>query len=399
VLKRYPKATRPRRASGPSEGRNAVGSMPPSSRRPRVLVITPDYPPAKGGIQLLVERLVQNWHDVDSHVITTAAAPREYTETTGGVSRVRRPPLGGSISALATLNAAAVLAAVRYSPDVVLSAHIVSSPAARAIRRLTGAPYAQYVYGQEVPARTRLAAFATKRADAVIAISAYTEQLALACGTAPKRMRRIPPGVDLPSAVAAEMRADRPTIITVARLRERYKGHDVLIRALPIIRGAVPTVQWVVVGDGPERASYESEVRARGLDDSVTFVGVVDARERDAWLDRGHVFAMPSRLADDGGGEGFGIVYLEAGAHGLPVIAGDVAGARDAVIDGETGRLVDPTDHRKVAEAAIELLTNHDLSRQMGRAGQRNARDLAWPRIAIRVEQVLLELVGTSESF
>jgi glycosyltransferase involved in cell wall biosynthesis len=103
---------------------------------------------------------------------------------------------------------------------------------------------------------------------------------------------------------------------------------------------------------------------------------------------------MPSRLSDDGGGEGFGIVYLEAGAHGLPVIAGDVAGARDAVVDGETGRLVDPTDHRKVAEAAIELLTNRDLSRQMGSAGQRNARDLAWPRIAIRVEQVLLELIG-----
>jgi phosphatidylinositol alpha-1,6-mannosyltransferase len=371
--------------------------MSSSSRRPRVLVITPDYPPTKGGIQLLTERLVQNWHAVDSHVITTAAAPPQYTETTAGVSRVPRPPVGGSISALAALNAAAILEAARHRPDVVLSSHIVSSPAARAIRRLTGAPYAQYVYGQEVPARTRLAAFATKGADAVIAISAYTEQLALACGTAPERMKCIPPGVDLPSAVATETRADRPTIITVARLRERYKGHDVLIQALPIIRDAVPNVQWVVIGDGPERASYESEVRARGLDDSVTFIGVVDDRQRDAWLDRGHVFAMPSRLSDDGGGEGFGIVYLEAGAHGLPVIAGDVAGARDAVIDGETGRLVDPTDHRKVAEAAIELLTNQDLSRQMGSAGQRNARDLAWPRIAIRVEQVLLELIGTSE--
>jgi phosphatidylinositol alpha-1,6-mannosyltransferase len=363
-----------------------------------VLVITPDYPPAKGGIQVLTERLVQNWHAVETQVITTAAAPPEYTETTDGVSRVLRPSVGGKISALAALNAAAVLGAARHRPDVVLSSHIVSSPAARAIRRLMGAPYAQYVYGQEVPARTRLAAFATKRADAVIAISAYTEQLILACGAAQERMRRIPPGVDLPSAGAAETRADRPTIITVARLRDRYKGHDVLIQALSIIRDAVPDVEWVVVGDGPERASYEREVRARGLDDSVTFVGVVDDRERDAWLDRGHVFAMPSRLSGDGGGEGFGIVYLEAGAHGLPVIAGDVAGARDAVIDGETGRLVDPTDHRRVAEAAIELLTNHDLSRQMGSAGQRNARDLAWPRVAFRVEQVLLGLIGNSTS-
>jgi phosphatidylinositol alpha-1,6-mannosyltransferase len=397
VLTRYPKPTRSRHVSGPSEGGSALGSMPSSSRRPRVLVVTPDYPPAKGGIQLLTERLVQNWHAVDSHVITTAAAPREYTETTAGVSRVPRPPVGGSISALAALNGAALLKAARYRPDVVLSSHIIGSPAARSIRRMLGVPYVQYVHGQEIVARPGLAAFAMRRAAAVVAVSTFTERLALDRGAPPTRLRRIPPGVDLPTATPRP-RADRPTIVTVARLTERYKGHDVLIRALPVIREVVPNVQWVVVGDGPERASYETEVHARGLDGSVTFLGVVDDRERDAWLDRGHVFAMPSRLSDDGGGEGFGIVYLEAGAHGLPVIAGDVAGARDAVIDGETGRLVDPTDHHKVAEAAIELLTNHDLSRQMGGAGQRNARDLAWPRIAIRVEQVLLELTGTSES-
>jgi phosphatidylinositol alpha-1,6-mannosyltransferase len=370
--------------------------MSSSSRRPRVLVITPDYPPAKGGIQLLTERLVQNWHAVDSHVITTAAASPEYTETTAGVSRVPRPPFGGSISVLATLNGAALLAAVRHRPDAVLSSHIIAGPAARSIRRMLGAPYVQYVHGQEIVAHPGLAAFAMRRAAEVVAVSTFTERLALDRGAPPNSLRRIPPGVDLPTATPRP-RADRPTIVTVARLTERYKGHDVLIRALPIIRDIVPDVQWVVVGDGPERASYESEVRARGLDDSVNFTGIVDDRERDAWLDRGHVFAMPSRLSDDGGGEGFGIVYLEAGAHGLPVIAGDVAGARDAVIDGETGRLVDPTDHRKVAEAAIELLTNHDLSRQMGSAGQRNARDFAWPRIAVRVEQMLLELIGSRE--
>jgi phosphatidylinositol alpha-1,6-mannosyltransferase len=95
-----------------------------------------------------------------------------------------------------------------------------------------------------------------------------------------------------------------------------------------------------------------------------------------------------------GGGEGFGIAYLEAGAHELPVVAGNVAGAGDAVVDGVTGLLVDPTDHVAVADAITELLTNRPRAEAMGRAGKARARQFTWAQTAKRVESVLQEVAS-----
>jgi phosphatidylinositol alpha-1,6-mannosyltransferase len=104
---------------------------------------------------------------------------------------------------------------------------------------------------------------------------------------------------------------------------------------------------------------------------------------------------MPSRLPADGlAGEGFGIVYLEAAAHGVPVVAGNVAGALDAVADGESGLLVDPTDSRAVAGALSSLLLDGELATRLGRAGAERAKRFAWPSIAARLEAVLLDLVA-----
>jgi phosphatidylinositol alpha-1,6-mannosyltransferase len=108
---------------------------------------------------------------------------------------------------------------------------------------------------------------------------------------------------------------------------------------------------------------------------------------------------MPSRLPGPGrAGEGFGIVYLEAGAHGKPVLAGNVAGALDAVIDGETGLLVDPTDPLAVGEAIIRLLLDTELASRLGRGGAERARSLAWPVIVERVQAVLLEQLAAGSS-
>jgi phosphatidylinositol alpha-1,6-mannosyltransferase len=101
---------------------------------------------------------------------------------------------------------------------------------------------------------------------------------------------------------------------------------------------------------------------------------------------------MPSRLPGAGrAGEGFGIVYLEAGAYGKPVVAGNVAGALDAVVDGENGLLVDPTDPAAVARAITRLLVDEELAGRLGAGGASRARSLAWPAIAERVQALLLE--------
>lgn len=289
------------------------------------------------------------------------------------------------------LNAVAVAMAMSYRPAVTLSIHIVTSPAAALISRATGAPTVQYFHAKEIGAKPKLAAFATANARVAIAVSRYTAGLIAATGVTPAETRLISPGVDLPED-PSPLPEPRPTLLTIARLEDRYKGHDVIIRSLPLLRAIVPDAQWVVIGDGPLRPGLERLAAAHGVSDAAHFLGTVSDRERDEWLRRASALAMPSRLPDGGfAGEGFGIVYLEAGAFGKPVLAGDVAGALDAVAAGETGLLVDPTDHVAVARGAAELLSNAALARRLGENGALRARELAWPQICEQVEAVLHE--------
>jgi phosphatidylinositol alpha-1,6-mannosyltransferase len=191
----------------------------------------------------------------------------------------------------------------------------------------------------------------------------------------------------------ASGRLETPTVVTVSRIEDRYKGHDVMASAMPLVRSRVPDAQWVVVGDGPLRGEMVRLADTVGVSDAVRFCGALDDDRRNDWLDRAHVFAMPSRVPPGGAGEGFGIVYLEAGVHALPVVAGRAGGALDSVVDDVTGLLVDPTDHTEVAAAVTRLLTDRELAERMGRAGSARAREFAWPHIAGRLEGLLEETI------
>jgi phosphatidylinositol alpha-1,6-mannosyltransferase len=307
--------------------------------------------------------------------------------------QVRRVRGGGRLRGgrNALLNAVALGEALSFRPDVTLSAHIVASPVAAAARRAVGARTVQYFYAEEICAKPRLAAFAVRHADASIALSAYTAGLITATGVERASVTLIPPGVDLPSD-PAPLAAERPTVLTIARMEERYKGHDVMVRAFALVRAKVPDAQWVVIGDGSLRAGIEQLAGSYGVAESVRFLGAVSDAQRNSWLRRADVLAMPSRLPAGGfAGEGFGIVYLEAGTYGKPVVAGEVGGALDAVLDGETGLLVDPLDPLAVAGAVTRLLLDRALASRLGEAGQARSQLYAWPAIVKRVEAVLLE--------
>jgi phosphatidylinositol alpha-1,6-mannosyltransferase len=369
---------------------------------PRLLVLTPDYPPARGGIQALTGGLVAAIERFDVRVVALRSPGfREFdAAANASVRRVAAPVRLGAARNVA-LNAAALAEAVRFRPAVTLSMHIVTSPSAAAISALLGAPSVQYFHANEIGHRPRLSAFAARRAAVTIAVSSYTASLLRGVGATPARLELIPPGVDVPEPAAAAPSSDArpPTLLTVARLAGRYKGHDVLLRALPSVRERVPDVEWVVIGDGPLRGELETGARAAGLAGNVRFLGPVSDAERDAWLARADVFAMPSRLPGDGlAGEGFGIVYMEAAAHGTPVVAGDVGGAVDAVADGETGLLVDPLDADALAAAIVRLLLDRELAARLGAAAAARAQRYAWPRIAARIEDVLLGLLGAGDA-
>jgi phosphatidyl-myo-inositol dimannoside synthase len=171
---------------------------------------------------------------------------------------------------------------------------------------------------------------------------------------------------------------------------DRHKGHHVALRALAELKSRVPDVRWTMVGDGVLRPALEEEARRLGLVDSVVFTGAVTDAELDRQLSAAHAFCLLSQEPPAGAaGEGFGIVLIEAGARGLPVVAGDVPGVRDAVKAGTTGVLVPAADPGSAATALSNLLTDPELAGRLGEAGRARARELAWPSVAARYREVI----------
>ncbi|GFJ92511.1 hypothetical protein Prum_061530 [Phytohabitans rumicis] len=181
--------------------------------------------------------------------------------------------------------------------------------------------------------------------------------------------------------------ADRPVVVCVSRLVPR-KGQDALIRAMPAVRRRVPDAALLIVGGGPHRSTLE---RLAGPVDGVVFTGSVPAAELPAHYAAGDVFAMPCRTRNRGlDVEGLGIVYLEASATGLPVVAGDSGGAPDAVREGETGYVVSGRDVEQIADRVATLLSDRELASRMGAAGRAWVeREWRWDTQADRMAALL----------
>jgi phosphatidylinositol alpha-1,6-mannosyltransferase len=195
---------------------------------------------------------------------------------------------------------------------------------------------------------------------------------------AQRAMVKIAPGIDIEHFIptdASVLReslgiAEKKVIVSVGRLVHR-KGQDHLIQTMPEILKRVPSAHLLLVGEGPYREHLQNLVKQHRLEASVTFIGRIQYNDLPMYICAGDIFAMPCRSRLMGlEVEGLGIVYLEASACGLPVLAGNSGGAPDAVVQNKTGLVVDGTDHKQIATAAIELLTNVESSQKMGVAGR-----------------------------
>jgi glycosyltransferase involved in cell wall biosynthesis len=237
--------------------------------------------------------------------------------------------------------------AVRDRPEMVVCGHLNYAPLAWAAARATGARLVQLLYGVEAwSPGALLPRLATRRMDRVLAISRFTADAAeLALGLSGVGIlhnavdtARFSPG--RPPAELARRLPPGPRVLTVSRLnaREGYKGVDVVLRALREVRAS-----YVVVGAGSDVPRLEKLARELGV--TAYFHGRASEEELPDLYRACDLFVMPSR------GEGFGYVFLEALASGLPVVAGNADGSVDALAGGELGLLVDPSDHRAVAEA------------------------------------------------
>jgi phosphatidylinositol alpha-1,6-mannosyltransferase len=186
---------------------------------------------------------------------------------------------------------------------------------------------------------------------------------------------------------------DRPLVVCVSRLVPR-KGQDVLIRAMGRIRGRVPDAALLIVGGGPYKKALET-LAEDSPPGAVLFAGEVSEQDLPRYYRAGDVFAMPCRTRRAGlEVEGWGNVFIEAAACGRPVIAGDSGGAREALVDGVTGLLVDGSNVDAVADAVASLLEDPERARGMGAAGRaRVERHYAWPRAAEQLAGWLREAV------
>ncbi len=213
-------------------------------------------------------------------------------------------------------------------------------------------------------------------------------------------MQRIAPGISIDHFVPGKKNADllnkynltnKLVIVCVARLVHR-KGQDRLIQAMPQILRQVSNAHLVIVGEGPRRVHLDKLVAANQIENAVTFVGRVSYDQLPLYLQLGDIFAMPSRSRFFGlEVEGLGIVYLEASASGLPVIAGASGGAPDAVLQGETGLVVDGNDPSAIAECVITLLQNADLREAMSKRGREWAEsEWSWKIWGKRFNRLLL---------
>ncbi|MFI9309260.1 glycosyltransferase family 4 protein [Streptomyces triculaminicus] len=378
----------------------------------KTLIVTNDFPPRPGGIQAFLHNMALRL-DPESIVVyaSTWKHSREGVEATARFDAEQPFPVVRDRTTMllptprVTRRAATLLrehgcTSVWFGAAAPLG---LMAPALRraGARRLVATTHGHEAGWAQLPASRQLLRRIGEGTDTITYLGEYTRSRIAAALTneAAARMIQLPPGVDEktfhPGSGGDEVRArlgltDRPVVVCVSRLVPR-KGQDTLIRAMPRILAAEPEAVLLVVGGGP----YEKDLRRlaadTGVAHAVRFTGAVPWEELPAHYGAGDVFAMPCRTRRGGlDVEGLGIVYLEASATGLPVVAGDSGGAPDAVLDGETGYVVRGGSPEDAADRIVTLLGDAELRRRMGERGREWVEERwRWDLLAERLKELL----------
>ena len=371
----------------------------------KVLLLTWDFPPVRGGIQTWMFELARRLPDAKVRVLAPAVPGAVAFDRTSGCRVIR---LGGArlgrIPWLIQLCATTLWECLTRRPDVIVCGHVTTAPAALLARRLLGVPYVVFTYGYEIRRKrwTRLLRFLLRNARLVVACSDFTRSAVLDLAVPAERVRILYPGVDAQRFAPAngQPAPARPkTLLSVARLAELYKGHDTTIRALPLVRAKCPDVRYLIAGDGPLRDYLGRVAESVGVEREVKFVGEVSDDELPDLYRSCDAFVLLSRESPSkGGAEGFGIVCLEAGACGKPVVAGRSGGLVDAVQHDRTGLLVDSQDIGAVAEALVSVLTDATVAQRLGTEGRRRVLErFTWDQVIADARKVFEEAVGATK--
>lgn len=368
------------------------------------LVVTGHLAPAQGGVETFTEQLTRRLPSQGLVVMAPQAPAAELVDRDLPFDVIRYP--GRMVQSPASV-AAAVLRVVRQNGCEVawltsaMPLGLLAVPLRRAgVRRIVVSTHGMEAGFASVPPMAAVMRAIARDVDMVTHLG--DGMLSRLSPALPKGVEttRLTGGVDVerfspaPAAVAAVRDrlalGDRPVVVTASRLVPR-KGQDVLIRAWPAIRRRHPDACLLVIGTGRRHRALSRLADYSGVAGDVVFAGSVPDSMLPAYLGIGSVFALPCR--DVWAGlqvEGLGLSILEASAVGLPVVVGRSGGSPQALVDGETGHLVDGTSVAEVADAVVGLLDNPAAARAMGAAGRDwVARNWGWDELAGRLRAAL----------
>lgn len=380
-------------------------------RRPRILIITRNLPPLVGGMERL------NWHMAEELSKTAevhVVAPEGSAALAPAGVALREAPLKPLWKFLLRADRLARREARVRQPDIVLAGSGLAAPIALRSAHGCGAKSAVYVHGLDLavrhPAYRAIWLPAIRRMDRVIANSHATADLCRTIGVAEERIAVVHPGVDLPSdtdagATGARARIRQqyglgtgPVLLSVGRLSTRKGLREFVTQSLPqIVRAQADTV-LAIVGDAPIQAlhakaqtpaSIQAAADAAGVGDHLRFLGVITDYIELGKIYRAsdvHVFPVRSIPGDP---EGFGMVAVEAAAHGLPTVAFAAGGVADAVAEGLSGHLIAPGDYPAFADAILRTLEKHEVMRTNCAIF---AEHFAWSEFGAQITAELSEL-------
>lgn len=290
---------------------------------------------------------------------------------------------------------------LRHRIDVIhVGKNIPEGYVARLVKRLLGTPYIIYAHGEEIcvsmenPRLKSTIEPVYNDAAAVIANSRFTVGVAKEAGIRQDHVVQISPGTDPdsfcpgrrdPGLVEKHQLEDRLVLLTVGRMQRR-KGHDYVIQCLPEIRKALPHITYLIASDGDEWNYLHELARDREVEDIVKFLGPVKQDDMVKLYNTCDIFIMANRTMPGGDVEGFGIVFLEAGACEKPVIGGRSGGTADSIRHEQNGLRIDASQHQEIIDAVILLGKDPERRREMGRVGREIVLgDYTWEIVAERI--------------
>ena len=353
----------------------------------KILLVTNDLGPRAGGIESFVLGLLERV-EKNSVVILTSMQKnykefdRELFDKYGAIVIRDRSKI--LLPTPRVAGKAAKILAEHQSTTVWFGAAAPLALMAKRLRKTGAKNIVALTHGHEVwwaklPIFRSAIAKISRDVDSLTYLGEFTKNAMLPVIAEPSKLVKIAPGIDVdhfsPSEVDIKLvekyrLENRRVIVSVGRLVHR-KGQDKLIEAMPAILKSYPDTVLLLVGLGPIKSMLEKLIRHHGLENNVVFTGRVQFKDLPKYIQLGEIFAMPSRDRFFGlEVEGLGIVYLEASACGVPVIVGRSGGAPDAVIENETGLMVDGRKPNEIADAVCKLLSDKKLAKLMGENGR-----------------------------